>query len=289
MGRHCSWRTGGVAERFFEPEDAADLSLFLQHAPSTEQITWLGLGSNLLVRDGGLDGTVVATTRALSGIRALDQHRIYVESGVPCAKLAKIAAKQDLGGGEFLAGIPGTVGGALAMNAGAFGGETWDLVESVRTIDHDGVIRERARQEFSTAYRAVVGPRDEWYLGATMQFVPGQAREAAAKIKSLLGQRSAAQPVGQASCGSVFRNPCGDHAGRLIEAAGLKGMRIGGCFVSEKHANFIINDGSARADDIEALIKHVQHTVREKFGVTLEPEVRIIGKSGTDRDSRHAQ
>ena len=279
MSRHCSWRTGGKAERFFEPADLDDLVDFLRQIDHREPITWIGLGSNVLVRDGGIDGTVVATTRTMNGWRWIDGARLYVECGVACAKVAKEAFRQQLGGGSFLGGIPGTIGGALAMNAGAFGRDIWMLVESVELLDRDGERRFVDRQQFTTAYRSVDVPAEHWFVSAVLCFDPEPAAEER-DVRALLGERNASQPTGQASCGSVFKNPPGDFAGRLIEAAGLKGSRRGGCHVSNKHANFIINDAAASAADIERLMLDVQATVAQKFGQQLEPEVRIIGRPG---------
>lgn len=277
MSRHCSWRTGGTAERYFEPADIDDLVDYLAQIGPDEPLTWIGLGSNVLIRDGGIEGTVIATTQAMNAWRWLDPVRLYVESGVACAKVAKEATRQDLGGGSFLGGIPGTIGGALAMNAGAFGREIWMLVESVELLDRGGRRLRVDRERFSTSYRSVAMPAEHWFISAVLRFDPHAAAEER-DVRELLGERNASQPTGQASCGSVFKNPPGDFAGRLIEAAGLKGSRRGGCHVSDKHANFIINDAAASAADIEQLMLDVQALVAEKFGQQLEPEVRIIGR-----------
>ncbi len=277
MSRHCSWRTGGRAERFFEPADIDDLVDFLRQIDDDEPLTWIGLGSNVLVRDGGIDGTVIAATRTMNAWRWLDPVRLQVECGVACAKVAKEAFRRELGGGSFLGGIPGTIGGALAMNAGAFGREIWMLVESVELLDRDGERRHIDREQFTTAYRSVELPAGHWFISAVLRFDPEPAAEER-DVRALLGERNASQPTGLASCGSVFKNPPGDFAGRLIEAAGLKGSRRGGCHVSEKHANFIINDAAASAADIEQLMLYVQARVAQMFGQRLEPEVRIIGR-----------
>lgn len=277
MARHCSWRAGGSAELLFEPLDLADLQTFLRAAPAHLPITWVGLGSNLLVRDGGLRGAVVMTAQALGHI-VRTPAGFEVGAGVPCAKLARQVALAGCVGAEFMVGIPGSVGGALAMNAGAFGGETWSKVRGVQTIDRTGNLRVRQPSEFEIGYRHVRGPRGEWFTAGTFEFLPGAvSEEILAQGRTLLAQRSAAQPTGVASCGSVFRNPTGDHAGRLIEAVGFKGRRRGGCHVSEKHANFIINDQDASASDIENLMLEIQDAVKTRFGVELQAEVRIIG------------
>lgn len=278
MSRHTTWRVGGPARCFYRPADIDDLALFLSGLPAGEPLFWLGLGSNLLVRDGGINGTVIATQGVLGNMEQLSETMIRVEAGVACAKVARFCARLGLGGVEFLAGIPGTMGGALAMNAGAFGGETWGHVVEVETIDHGGVRHRRSPREFEIGYRSVQGAPGEWFVAVTLALTPHTDGEAQGKIRALLERRAATQPVGLPSCGSVFRNPEGDHAARLIEAAGLKGECIGGACVSEKHANFIINSGDARAAEIEALIIKVRDAVQQQFGITLIPEVRIVGE-----------
>ncbi|TPW17715.1 MAG: UDP-N-acetylmuramate dehydrogenase [Halothiobacillaceae bacterium] len=280
LSRHTTWRVGGGADRFYTPADVADLSEFLTHYCADNQpILWLGLGSNLLVRDGGIRGTVINTKGTLDKLIRVAPQQVKIEAGVPCAKAARYCAKEQLVGAEFLAGIPGTVGGALAMNAGAFGGEIWDFVAAVETIDRAGIIRTRLPSDYQIAYRQVVGAKDEWFVAAYLNLLPGDGAVALLRIKQLLEQRNASQPMGYPTCGSVFRNPEGDHAGRLIEASGLKGFCIGGACVAEKHANFIINMGTATAADIEKLIQHVALIVQQRCGVTLTPEVHIVGEA----------
>jgi UDP-N-acetylmuramate dehydrogenase len=276
MSKHTSWHAGGPADLFFTPRDAVDLSAFLTQLPSGVPMLWIGLGSNLLVRDGGVRGAVVATHGALSTLEHVSATRVYAEAGVPCARIARQCVKWGLGPAEFFAGIPGTLGGALAMNAGAWGGETWRHVIEVEVLDRRGMRRTRTPADYDIGYRHVRGPADEWFIAARMEFErkPG-ANEAA--IRELLDKRKQTQPIGEWSCGSVFTNPPGDHAARLIESAGLKGFRIGDASVSEKHANFIINRGAARAADIEALILHVQRTVAAVHHIDLTTEVRIVG------------
>ena len=280
MAAHNTWRAGGAARRYFEPADAADLGAFLGRLPEDEPLLWLGLGSNLLVRDGGWPGAVIAA-RNLNCMEWLDATTVRAEAGVPCGKLARAAARKGLVGGEFLAGIPGTVGGALAMNAGAWGGETWTYVLSVETVDRRGVRRRRNADAFAIGYRSVRGRTpgmdQEGFLSGVFRFAPGDAETAQGRIKRLLAERAEKQPTGLPSCGSVFRNPAGDHAARLIEACGLKGYRVGGARVSPKHANFIINENHATAADIESLLIHTQDIVEAAFGVRLEPEARIVG------------
>jgi UDP-N-acetylmuramate dehydrogenase len=278
MSKHTSWHVGGPADWFFEPRDRADLAAFLQVLPKGMPIHWVGLGSNLLVRDGGIRGAVVSMHGAFSSLERIGEQQVRCDAGVPCARIARQCVRWGLGPAEFFAGIPGTLGGALAMNAGAFGGETWQHVTSVEVIDRSGAIRERAAGEYRVSYRHVDPPAtEEAFLAATLRFElrPASSNET---IRDLLVERKQKQPIGEWSCGSVFTNPPGDHAARLIEAAGLKGRRIGGASVSTKHANFIINEGEARAADLEALIGDVQQTVEQRFGVRLTTEVRVVGE-----------
>lgn len=279
LARLTSWRVGGPADRLYLPADVEDLAAFLQALPPDEPLTWLGLGSNLLVRDGGIRGTVILLHGRLTGMGRVGATRLYAEAGVPCAKVARYAARLGLVGAEFLAGIPGTMGGALAMNAGAWGAETWERVAAVETLDRRGRRRRRGPQAYRIGYRSVRGPEEEWFVACELALAPGDGAASLERIKALLARRAETQPTGRPSCGSVFRNPEGDHAGRLIEAAGLKGYCIGGACVSDKHANFIINTGGARAADIEALIEHVRATVARVHGVQLVPEVRIVGEA----------
>jgi UDP-N-acetylmuramate dehydrogenase len=277
MRRHTSWRVGGPAEIYFKPADLADLQTFLANLDPSTPVTWVGLGSNLLVRDGGIAGAVIATHGVLKTMRRMGDGGVYAEAGIACARIARQCALWSLGPAEFFAGIPGTLGGALAMNAGAFGGETWDHVRAVRTLDRSGILHERGREQFDIAYRHVSGPGEEWYVSAEFVFEQ-QTGASLDGIRDLLARRKATQPIGLPSCGSVFRNPPGDHAARLIEEAGLKGMQKGGARVSDKHANFIINAGGASAADVERLIETVRQRVVELFGVELVHEVRIVGR-----------
>ncbi|HKZ74932.1 MAG TPA: UDP-N-acetylmuramate dehydrogenase [Steroidobacteraceae bacterium] len=278
MSRHTSWHVGGPADVFFTPVDRTELASFVRSLPAGTPIYWIGLGSNLLVRDGGLRGVVISTQDALDGLRRLDDTTVYCEAGVACARIAKQCIKWGLGPAEFFAGIPGTLGGALAMNAGAFGGETWRHVVEVEVLDRAGSVRTRPASDYRVSYRHVEAPaRDEWFLCARLSFEhrPG-AHEG--EVRALLAKRKASQPIGEWSCGSVFTNPPGDHAARLIEAAGLKGFRSGDASVSTKHANFIINHGAATAAQLERLIAHIQATIEARMGIRLVPEVRVIGE-----------
>jgi len=280
MSRHTSWRAGGEAKRFFKPDSIEKLATFLAQTPVDEEIVWVGLGSNLLVRDGGINGVVICTSGVLGKLALLESDLIRAEAGVPCAKLARFSVRFGLAGAEFLIGIPGTVGGALAMNAGAFGGETWPVVEAVETMDRHGRRYLRTPEEYKIAYRSVKGPMDEWFIAGHFRLKIAR-EDGLARTKALLEKRNETQPTGQASCGSVFRNPEGDHAGRLVEVSGLKGYAIGGAVVSEKHANFIINSGGASAADIEDLIYYVMARVEEEQGIRLVPEVHIVGDALT--------
>ena len=297
MSRHVSWRAGGRVRTAYVPADLDDLALFLRGLAKTEFVVLVGLGSNLLVRDGGLDGTVILTHRALGAVRVVAGDAkggaLWAQAGVSCPKLARTAAFNNLAGAEFMAGIPGTLGGALAMNAGCYGRETWDLVAHVETIDRTGTLHGRTPDEYSVGYRHVqrrcgqaasastlIDPQhaaEEWFVSATLRLAAGDGAVSRAKIKALLSQRIATQPLGEPNAGSVFRNPPGDHAARLIEACGLKGRVIGGAAISAMHANFIVNRGGASAADIESLMDLAQDTVRRRFGVVLEREVRVIG------------
>lgn len=278
MSRYTSWRVGGNADQLYIPAGLDDLRLFLQSAEANKPIYFIGLGSNLLVRDGGIRGTVVLMHNVLTEMK-IDGDLVYAEVGVTCGKLAKFCAREAKQGAEFFAGIPGTLGGALAMNAGCYGSETWNVVNSVMTINARGELNQRDAAAFIATYRHVTMPvQGEWFVAAWLNLTAGDAHESTQKIKDLLAKRLASQPLNLPSAGSTFRNPAGDYAARLIEASGLKGYIIGGAQVSEKHANFIVNIGGANALDIELLIKHMHETVLAKNGVALQQEVKVIGE-----------
>ncbi|MBU6469017.1 MAG: UDP-N-acetylmuramate dehydrogenase [Betaproteobacteria bacterium] len=293
MSQHVSWRAGGMAERFYVPLNRQDLLEFVK-GQSQSVFHVIGLGSNLLVRDGGLPETVIQTHGALKEIKVLRQDPeelvIEVEAGVPAPKVARSVARLGYQGAEFMAGIPGTVGGALAMNAGCYGRETWNCVHSVLTMDEKGQFFERTVEDYEVGYRHVAlknsakhtatprfHPTKEWFIAAKLKFINDPLLQGQKMIRELLARRVATQPLGQPNAGSVFRNPSGGFAAQLIEKCGLKGLREGGAEVSHKHANFIVNTGNATAADIENLIDRVQQRVREICGITLLPEVRIIG------------
>lgn len=293
MKEHLSWRAGGAAQRVYIPADLEDLTWLVRSVPAHEDIHMIGLGSNLLVRDGGVRGVVVLMHGVLTKLaiesrthglppapRDTETALVYAQAGVAAPKLARFAATHDLVGGEFWAGIPGTVGGAIAMNAGCYGSETWDKLVQVQTLDREGRLGERLPDEYVTGYRhvALKDAHQEWFIGGWFRLAKGDGAASRDSIKQLLKQRIASQPLSQPNAGSVFRNPPGDYAARLIERCGLKGYRIGGAQVSEKHANFIVNLGAATAADIERLIEHVEDTVEVRTNVRLIREVRIIGE-----------
>jgi UDP-N-acetylmuramate dehydrogenase len=277
LAKYTSWRVGGPADRLYIPQDRQDLIEFIKTLPESEPVFWMGLGSNLLIRDGGIRGTVINTKGRLKEMSLTDDGSGYVEAGVPCAHVARFCGERGLIGAEFLAGIPGTMGGALKMNAGAFGGETWTIVKSVEMLDTAGNVTDRKPQDFTVGYRSVKGFDNEWFLSCLLTLQQGDTVASQHKIKGLLEKRGATQPTNQPSCGSVFKNPEGDYAARLIEQTGLKGYVIGGACVSEKHANFIVNTGNATAADIEALIHYVQDKVEQQQGVVLQTEVCMVG------------
>ncbi|MBP9764417.1 MAG: UDP-N-acetylmuramate dehydrogenase [Gammaproteobacteria bacterium] len=294
LAMHTSWHIGGPADKYFRPADTADLAEFLKTSvKDDEPITWLGLGSNVLIPDSGIRGVVIHTL-AQAGAGAITVSKaesnkekvlVWVDAGVTCAKLAKYCAKEGLLGGEFFAGIPGTVGGALAMNAGAWGGETWRLVKQVEVINRYGERTIRSSNMYKINYRSVQrvpensskASLEEWFVGGCFEFERGDSAIATRKVKALLQERTAKQPIGVFSCGSVFKNPEGDYAGRLIEASQLKGFTIGGAQISPKHANFILNLGNAAARDVLALIEHIQSVVLKDHQIRLEPEARMLG------------
>jgi len=278
LAHYTSWRTGGPADYVFIPADLDDLSIFLRELPLTTPVTLLGLGSNTLVRDGGVEGVVIITQGALNKLAHSKAQEVRAEAGVASAQLARFTARTGFTGLEFMAGIPGTVGGALAMNAGCFGGEVWRFVQRVETINRRGEIKLRSLADFEIGYRSVIRPEGEWFVAGHFSLQAGDREKSLNDIRILLEKRNNSQPTGTANCGSVFRNPPGSFAGRLIEECGLKGKSLGGAHVSEKHANFIINDKQATSADIENLIAKIGAIVEEKTGVRLIPEVCIIGR-----------
>lgn len=282
MARHTSWRVGGTADYFYQPTDIDDLAIFLNESDPSLPLTWLGLGSNLLVRDGGIRGIVIHMLSGMKNIELLEETLVRVEVGAPSARVARFCANNNLSGAEFLAGIPGLFGGALSMNAGAFGDETWNIVDSVEMIDRQGYRHQRTIDDFTVGYRSVSGLENEWFVSANIRLKHGCSADSKSRLRKLLEKRNESQPIGTANAGSVFKNPPGDFAARLIESCGLKGTRIGSAVVSGKHANFIINTGGSSAADIENLIQHIQKVVAEKTGIELQTEVHIIGEAAHD-------
>jgi len=270
MSKHCSLRTGGQTSQFFVPQDEAALSNFLKN--NKTQLLFVGLGSNLLVRDKGFDGTTIHT----KNFNSLDISKDFIDSGAgtSLAKLSRFSQANLKYGAEFLSAIPGSVGGALAMNAGAFGSEIWQYVVSVKTINLTGDIQERFPSDYKINYRSVIHHfSGEFFISARFNFDLKQPQD---NVRDLLHKRNSTQPIGLASCGSVFKNPKDTYAAKLIESSGLKGFCIGGACVSEKHANYIINQNNASAMDIENLIAHIQNTIKDKHNVELETEIIII-------------
>ncbi len=282
MSRHTSWRTGGRASMFYTPKGKDDLGEFLKRVPDGTAIAWCGLGSNMLVRDGGFPGIVISTLKGLNTLHKAGETEVYAEAGVPGAKLAKYSMKNSLCDAEFMVGIPGTVGGALAMNAGCFGSETWEIVGHVDTINRSGEQKRKNRDNFDWGYRFVEKDSEEWFTGARFDLTPCDSSQGKENIRRLLKTRSQTQPIQTANAGSVFRNPPGDYAARLIETAGLKNFRVGQAGISGVHANFIENKGDATASDIENLIEHAVEEVEKVHGVRLELEVKIIGRTNSD-------
>lgn len=278
MSRHTSWRVGGAAEYFYSPADKEDLLQLLAQLPANMPIYWVGLGSNLLVRDGGVAGLVLKTVNGLSNIHFLAPQRIEAEAGVPCAKVARVSVAHDLDGAEFLAGVPGSFGGAMAMNAGAFGGETWDWLEQIECVNRRGECKTFRSSEITASYRHVKLPARHWLLSGRLRLRHTADYHGKRRIRALLKKRNASQPLPSANAGSVFCNPRGDYAARLLQQAGLKGTHIGDAVIADTHANFIINRGNANAAQIEQLIELAQHKVKQQTGVELTPEVRIIGR-----------
>ena len=276
LSKHTAWKVGGPADIFFTPQNRDDLSNFLK-SNYGKQITWLGNGTNVLVRDGGIRGAVISTKKSIDKINMETKNSCRVEAGASCMDLALFAEKNQLGPAAFFSGIPGSVGGALTMNAGSFGHETWDFVESVEVIDQDGVIHHLDPKDFTFSYRTVKFPFPLCFVSCLMQF-PESEITTKSELKSMRDQRFKTQPLTEDTCGSVFKNPEREHAGDLIERAGLKGYRIGGSSISTKHANFIVNEGNATSENIEDLIEYVQEIVSSQFDVELETEVRIIGE-----------
>ena len=285
MSRHTSWKTGGNADYYYIASDINDLAKFISKLPTSTPITWIGFGSNLLVRDGGLPGVVVSVVGLLNELKKINETEIFIGAGVSCVKVAHFSAKHGLEGIEFLAGIPGTIGGALAMNAGAYGGEIWSYIKEVETINRKGKREIFEKNKFDINYRSVSISENEWFIACKMKLEISTRTVVNDRIKKMLSERADGQPLGKLSCGSVFRNPTNQHAAKLIELCGLKGKKVGGAVISDKHSNFIINTGNATSLDIEQLIEFIQACVYEKYNIKLIPEVRIIGESNKEESN----
>lgn len=288
LAQHTTWRVGGPSDVYYSPTDVADLQLFLKNLPKSIPVTWLGLGSNVLIQDGGIEGAVIHTKNCVNQLMKIPQAasetntlNLRVEAGVNCAKLAKACEREGFLAGSFFAGIPGTVGGALRMNAGAWGGATWEHVKSVELIDRDGVIHHKPKEAFVIGYRQVQLPPEHWFIAAHLEFV-NDNQASYEDSRTLLKKRNLSQPIGVFSCGSVFTNPPGHYAAKLIEEANLKGYHEGDAEVSLKHANFIINRGQASSEDILNVINHVKARVQEEHGIQLKTEVKVLGKKADE-------
>lgn len=278
MRRHTSFHIGGPAKRLACPENGEQLVLLMHLAQACgARPLVIGNGTNLLVPDTGLDRLVVDTSAAMHALCLEEDGAIHAAAGVSLARLADFACKQGLAGLEFAHGIPGTLGGAVCMNAGAYGGEIAQVIVSARVLTPEGV-RTVSKEELSLGYRSSAVMQNDWVvLEATFELAPGSLDEIKATMADLAARRREKQPLQYPSCGSFFKRPVGYYAGALIEQAGLKGYRVGDAQVSEMHAGFVINRGHATSSEIYRLMQDVQRRVQAQFGVTLEPEVRLIG------------
>lgn len=271
------FRVGGPAEVLFSPADEDDLRYFLGLLPVEVPVTVVGVGSNLLVRDGGVPGVVIRLGRGFSAVAVEEGHRVTAGTAVPDVKMARAAAAAGVDGLAFFRGIPGTVGGALRMNAGAYGGETTDVFVTARAVDRTGNLHVLGSAEMGFSYRHSAAPEDMIFTAATFQGRAGDAATVLAAMADITQRREASQPVKSRTGGSTFKNPPGGKAWRLIDAAGCRGLTRGDAQVSEQHCNFLINRGAATAADIESLGEEVRRRVREHSGVTLEWEIKRIG------------
>lgn len=277
LARYTSWKIGGPAQYLYHPQGLSDLIIFLQ-GWQQQPIVILGAGTNVLIKDAGIPGLVIYLHNCLNGINQLDQGVLRVEAGVGLMSLVQECIALGMIDAAFMAGIPGTVGGALAMNAGAYGDCIWNHVSSVETINRFGEIKLRSAKEFVVSYRKVIGlSAGEWFIAAHLFFSRGEVQAVKQQVNTYLQKRRDSQPLELPNCGSVFRNPEGNYAARLIEMSGLKGRQIGGARISEKHANFIVNCGGATAADVEALMQEIITVVARMHGVELIPEVQMLG------------
>jgi UDP-N-acetylmuramate dehydrogenase len=277
LARHTSFRIGGPADVLVEPGSPNELAQVVRAASESGQpLTVLGAGSNLLVGDGGIRGVVVKLGPGFRRV-AWTESGVTAGAGAHIGKLARAAVARGLSGLEFAEGIPGTVGGALFMNAGAYGGEVGPAVAAVDGVTADGRVETIAGGALSFRYRRTGLPDGFLVTAVSFRLTPATPDAIARRLAELREHRIASQPQGTANAGSIFKNPPGHTAGRLIEAAGLKGRRIGRARISERHANFIVNDGGARASDVQALMAEAQRAVWERNGVWLEPEIKLVG------------
>jgi UDP-N-acetylmuramate dehydrogenase len=270
------FRVGGPAQLLFMPEDEADLAYFLKPLPSDIEVTVIGLGSNLIVRDGGVPGAVIRLGRGFGGI-AVEGARLRAGAAVPDVKVARAAQEAALAGLSFLRGIPGGIGGVLRMNGGAYGSETKDALIEARAVDRQGHIHVLSNADMHYTYRHCNAPDDYIFTEALFAGVPGDPASIAAEMDKITESREATQPIKSRTGGSTFKNPPAHKAWQLIDAAGCRGLRVGGAQVSEMHCNFLINTGAATAADIETLGETVRRRVKEKSGVDLEWEIKRIG------------
>jgi len=272
-----TWKIGGFAQYLYEPYDLEDLKSFL-NITKKEKITFIGNGSNVLIRDKGVEGYVVCLKDSLNKYYKNNKKQYTFEAGLSCMKIAQITAKNNLTGLEFLCGIPGSLGGALRMNAGCNNGSIWENVLNVTIINKEGALIKKYKKDFDISYRNVNLENGNFFISAKFDLVENGLNNSEDIIKKFLKDRRANQPTGLPSCGSVFKNPKDNYAASLIESLGLKSHRIGGAYISEKHANFIITEKNSKSDDVEDLISHIQKKVFEKMNILLETEVKFIGK-----------
>jgi UDP-N-acetylmuramate dehydrogenase len=271
------FRVGGPAQVLFMPEDEADLAYFLAHVPSEIPVTVIGLGSNLIVRDGGVPGVVIRLGRGFSEVKVEDGSRIRAGTAVPDVKVSRAAQEAAITGLAFFRGIPGAIGGALRMNGGAYGRETKDALIEARGVDRQGRVHVFANGDMHYSYRHCGAPDDIIFTQALFQGAPGDPAAIAAEMEKITESREATQPIKSRTGGSTFKNPPGQKAWQLIDAAGCRGLKHGDAQVSQMHCNFLINLGSATAADIEALGETVRRRVKETSGVELEWEIKRIG------------
>jgi UDP-N-acetylmuramate dehydrogenase len=272
------FRVGGPAELLFLPADEADLAYFLRNLPSDIPVTTIGLGSNLLVRDGGIEGVVIRLGRGFGEINVEDGYRLRVGTAVPDVKVARAAADAGIAGLSFYRGIPGCVGGALRMNGGAHGRETCEVLVEARAVDRDGNIHTLPVKDFHYAYRHCGAPDDYIFTEALFQGEPGEPEKILAEMDGIAAYREDVQPIKSRTGGSTFKNPPGNKSWQLIDAAGCRGLTVGDAKVSEMHCNFLINEGGATAADIETLGETVRARVKETSGIDLEWEIKRLGK-----------